>query len=57
MRKPKSRQWPLDYHECESVESLVFILNEIVTSGFFLDKIIPQADGTFVVLFRRGDFG
>lgn len=52
-----SRRWPLDYHECENMESLVRVLNEIVANGFILDKIVPQADYSFVVLFRRHDFG
>lgn len=47
----------LDYHECEDVDALVCILNDIVHSGFLLEKIIPQPYGRFVVLFRRNDFG
>lgn len=52
-----NRLWPLDYHECENIDSLVRVLNDIVSSGFILDKIIPQADYSFVVLFRRHDLG
>lgn len=55
--KCRQRCWSLDYHECEDMESLVRVLNDIVSSGFILDKIIPQADYSFVVLFRRDDFG
>lgn len=47
----------LDYHECESVDALVCILNDVVQSGFLLEKIIPQPYGCFVVLFRRHDIG
>ena len=47
----------LDYHECSSVEDLVRILNDIVSSGYILEKVIPQPDECFVVLFRRHDFG
>lgn len=47
----------LDYHECEGVESLVQVLNDIASSCFILEKVIPQPGDTFVVLFRRHDFG
>ena len=47
----------LDYHECEGVEELVRVLNDIVSSCFILEKVIPQPDECFVVLFRRHDFG
>ena len=47
----------LDYHECDSVEDLIQILNDIASSCFLLEKVIPQPDERFVVLFRRHDFG
>ena len=47
----------LDYHECDSVDDLVRILNEIAGSCFILEKVIHQPGDSFVVLFRRHDFG
>lgn len=47
----------LDYHECPSVDDLIFVLNDIACSGFILEKVIPYPGTGFVVLFRRHDFG
>lgn len=47
----------LDYHECDGVDNLVQILNDIASSCFILEKVIPQPGECFVVLFRRHDFG
>lgn len=47
----------LDYHECAGTDDLVRVLNDIVADGFLLEKVIPQPEECFVVLFRRGDLG
>lgn len=47
----------LDYHECDSPESLVQVLNDLVENCFFLEKVIPQPGETYIVLFRRRAYG
>lgn len=47
----------LDYHECDSTEALVQVLNDLVENCFFLEKVIPQPGDTYIVLFRRRAYG